>query len=62
MVLMFPARYFALDELELFLIFHFDPLSYERVSVSDETMFKVFVIESSLTCLSVCTFGLCSLR
>ena len=59
---MFATRYFVLDELELFSIFHFGPLSYGRGSVSDETMFQRFLIGSSLTCLSVFTFGHCSLR
>jgi hypothetical protein len=62
MFLMFPTRYFVLDELELFSIFHFGPLSYVRVSVSDETMFLRFLVESSLVCLAVLTFGHCSLR
>ena len=62
MVLKESSRYFVLDELELFSIFHFTPLSYERVSVSDETMFKIFVVESSMTCLDGFTFGHCSLR
>jgi hypothetical protein len=62
MVLMFPTRYFALDELELFSIFHFGSLSYARVSVFDETMFQRFLIGSSLTCLAVFTFGHCSGR
>jgi hypothetical protein len=59
---MFPARDSVLDELELSSIFHFDPLSYGRVSVSDETMFQRFLMGSSLTCLAVFTFGRCSLR
>jgi hypothetical protein len=62
MVLMLPIRYFVLDELELFSIFHFGPLSYARVSIFDETMFERFLIESSLVCLAVFTFGLGSLR
>jgi hypothetical protein len=62
MILMLPTRYFVVDELELFSIFHFDPLSYARVSVFDETMFPRFLMGSSLTCLSVFTFGHCSLR
>ena len=59
---MFPTRDVVLDELELFSIFHFGPLSYARVSVSHETMFQRFLIGSSLTCLSVFTFRHCSLR
>ena len=62
MVLQSAVRYFVLDELELFSIFHFGPLSYARVSVSDETMFQRFLIGSSLVCLAVFTFGHCSLR
>jgi hypothetical protein len=59
---MFPARDYVVDELELFSIFHFGPLPHGRVSVSDESMFQRFPIGSSLTCLSVFTFGRCSLR
>jgi hypothetical protein len=44
MILKFPTRYLALDELELFSIFHFGPLSYGRVSVFDDTMFQRCVI------------------
>ena len=62
MVLKFPTRYFVLDELELFSIYHFVPFSYERVSVSDESMFQRRVIVSSLACLAVFTFGHCLLR
>ena len=51
-----------LDDLELFSIFHFDPLSLRRVSVSDATTFQRFPIGSSLMCLAVFTFGHCSLR
>jgi len=57
MVLQSSVRYFVLDELELFPIFHFGPLSYGWVSVSDGTMFQRFLIGSSLVCLAVFTFG-----
>jgi hypothetical protein len=62
MVLMFPSPDFVLDELELFSIFHFGPVSHGRVSISDESMFQRFLIGSSLVCFAVFTFGHCSLR